>query len=103
MNRKWALILVASLFADEDDMLRCLYCRESVMECLLAALDQSYSIQLNYLCMVAIASFSFFVVVLSRESSKINDVRHFVVIDACHSQKWDSICYPCCIESERSG
>ena len=22
MNRKWALILVASLFADEDDMLR---------------------------------------------------------------------------------
>lgn len=49
MNRKWALILVASLFADEDDMLRCVYCRDSVMECLLAALDQSYSIQLNYL------------------------------------------------------
>lgn len=71
MNRKWALILVASLFADEDDMLRCLYCRESVIECLLAALDQSYSIiQLKYLRM-AIASFSFFVVCVTYCDSEL--------------------------------
>lgn len=68
MNRKWALILVASLFADEDDMLRCLYCRESVMECLLAALNQSYSIPLNYLRSMAIASFFFSLCVDSTHS-----------------------------------